>query len=194
MDARALARLTRAARMRRPANVTRAAALLLLALSACTRTTDPTVPEPPSATFELTSESITNGLAIPVRHTCDAPGNISPQLSWTGVPAEAAELVLLVKDIDAPGGTFFHWVVAGIDPADGGVTEGQVPGDELPNDLGTASYGGPCPPSGSHRYFFTLYAVREPIDTTGLDAASLEEAALDGAIAIAEISGTYERA
>jgi Raf kinase inhibitor-like YbhB/YbcL family protein len=94
-------------------------------------------------------------------------GNISPPLQWSDVPDDASELVLLCEDPDAPGEPFLHWLVTGIDPATGGVGEGEAPasGREWPNDFGAVGWGGPQPPVGDdpHRYFFRLYAVSGPL-------------------------------
>ncbi|CQR60142.1 YbhB/YbcL family Raf kinase inhibitor-like protein [Streptomyces leeuwenhoekii] len=92
--------------------------------------------------------------------------NVSPPLAWSGVPDEAVELVLLCEDPDAPSGTFAHWIVVGVDPRSDGVAAGQCPpgGTELVNGYGERGWGGPHPPPGdeAHRYFFRLYALREP--------------------------------
>ncbi|MDT9697764.1 YbhB/YbcL family Raf kinase inhibitor-like protein [Streptomyces sp. P17] len=92
--------------------------------------------------------------------------NVSPPLTWSGSPDEAAELVLLCEDPDAPSGTFAHWIVVGIDPRSEGVNAGQCPpgGTELINGYGERGWGGPHPPPGDepHHYVFRLYALSEP--------------------------------
>ncbi len=94
-------------------------------------------------------------------------GNTSPPLEWSGMPHDTEEVVLLCEDPDAPDGTCLHWLVTGIDPTASGVPEGNQPpgGLEWHNDFGEIGYSGPQPPPGDepHRYFFRLYAVREPL-------------------------------
>lgn len=95
-------------------------------------------------------------------------GNISPPLQWSGVPDDAAELILLCEDPDGGPEPFLHWLVTGIDPSLGGMPEGQAPagGQEWPNAFGSTGWAGPQPPHGDdpHRYFFRLYAVARPLD------------------------------
>lgn len=94
-------------------------------------------------------------------------GNVSPPLTWSRVPEDAAELVLLVEDPDAADPPFVHWLVTGIDPGTTEVSEGGVPagGYERVNGFGTTGWAGPQPPKGDgpHRYFFRLYAVDRPV-------------------------------
>src|SRR5688500_9604739 len=111
--------------------------------------------------IQLSSPAFADGETIPDRFTCDGD-DISPPLEWSGIPDDAAELALLVEDPDAPGGTFVHWVLFGLDPKISGLAEGSVP-PEAKNGLtsfGKTRYGGPCPPSGDppHRYVFFLTA------------------------------------
>lgn len=93
-------------------------------------------------------------------------GNASPPLRWSGVPEATQQLVLLCEDPDAGPEPFLHWLVTGIDPAAGGVGEGETPagGQQWPNGFGTTGWGGPQPPVGDppHRYVFHLYALPEP--------------------------------
>ncbi|ONI84585.1 phosphatidylethanolamine-binding protein [Saccharothrix sp. ALI-22-I] len=119
---------------------------------------------------------------IPDRYSYDG-GNTSPPLEWSDVPAGTAELALLCEDPDAPGGTFVHWVVAGI-PADvTAIEEGSVPPGAVVgrNGFGGQGWGGPRPPIGDepHRYFFRLYAVDRPLglgeDVTANDLRSAIE-------------------
>ncbi|KOV97034.1 phosphatidylethanolamine-binding protein [Streptomyces sp. NRRL B-1140] len=115
--------------------------------------------------IELSSDAFNDHSFIARRYAYEGP-NVSPPLSWSGVPDDAAELVLLCEDPDAPSGTFAHWVVVGIDPHSGGVEAGQVPpgGTELVNGYGQHGWGGPHPPPGddAHHYVFRLYALSEP--------------------------------
>jgi Raf kinase inhibitor-like YbhB/YbcL family protein len=110
--------------------------------------------------MKLKSKDFEDNGSIPSEFTCDGR-NISPQLSWEDVPEETKSFALAVTDPDAPGGTWIHWLVYGIfkelrEIERGGLPEGA---QEVENDFGKRRYGGPCPPSGTHRYFFTLYAL-----------------------------------
>jgi Raf kinase inhibitor-like YbhB/YbcL family protein len=118
----------------------------------------------PAGPFTLRSGTFASGGAIPARYTCDG-ADISPDLSWTGVPDGAGALVLVVDDLDAAG--FVHWLVLDMSPdgaslARGGGKAGG-PVQQGTNDFGAAAWGGPCPPSGDHRYRFTLYALAAPL-------------------------------
>lgn len=149
--------------------------------------------------MELRSPDFSHQDAIPPRFTCDGE-NVSPALEWSDLPAGATELALVCEDPDAPGQTFVHWVLWGINPASAtGVGAGDVPAESHHgrNDFGDSAYGGPCPPRGhgTHHYHFTLHAVGESISLP--DGASVDElrAAITdaGALAEATITGTYER-
>jgi hypothetical protein len=121
----------------------------------------------------VTSEVFSEGEVIPEKYTCD-DRDISPPLSWTGVPEEARSLVLIFDDPDAPAGTWVHWVVFDIPPDTSGLDEGIPPDESLAdssrqgvNDFGDFGYGGPCPPSGTHRYYFKLYALDKVLELSG---------------------------
>jgi Raf kinase inhibitor-like YbhB/YbcL family protein len=120
------------------------------------------------AAFRITSSAVAAGGAIPAAYTCDG-ADVSPALSWTGVPAGTKALVLLVTDPDASG--FAHWIVTDLAPASTGLALGAgTPGASLVqgiNGFGRVGWGGPCPPSGTHRYRFTLYAVAKPLGLAG---------------------------
>jgi Raf kinase inhibitor-like YbhB/YbcL family protein len=121
---------------------------------------------------KIESSAFSEGDTVPVEFTCDGD-NVSPPLTWSEVPDDAAELRLSLTDPDAPRGTFTHWSVRGIDPSSSEVGRGTVPagGTEERNSFGEAGYGGPCPPSGApHRYVFTVEAV----DARGEVLASAE--------------------
>jgi Raf kinase inhibitor-like YbhB/YbcL family protein len=122
--------------------------------------------------MKLESPAFSEGDTLDPRFTCDGE-NLSPPLTWSGVPEGASELRLGVTDPDAPSGSFTHWMVSGIDPSAPGVGQGAVPagGTEEPNGFGDAAYGGPCPPKGApHRYVFTI----EALDDAGIVLASAE--------------------
>ncbi len=126
--------------------------------------------------------------------TCDG-ADISPRLSILDLPDGTESIVLIVDDPDAPMGTWVHWVVYDIDPKKTKIFAGEVPGTEGVNDFGKTSYGGPCPPSGTHRYFFKAYALNKML---GLEkgASKVEvEKSMDGhVIDKAQLVGRYQRA
>jgi Raf kinase inhibitor-like YbhB/YbcL family protein len=153
--------------------------------------------------FAFAGGAVADGKAIDPRYTCDGD-DVSPALAWEGVPADTAELVLVLDDPDAPGGTFTHWLAYGLEPGTTGLPEAVPVGGEVSgppamrqgaNDFGKDGYGGPCPPGGqTHGYVFTLYALDRE---TGLDAgASLGElrAALEGHVLTqAVLTASYSR-
>jgi len=111
-------------------------------------------------TIQMTSIAFSSGGMIPKRFTCDAE-NVSPPLSWTGIPQGTKSLTLIVDDPDAPGGTWVHWVLYNLPVELSGINEGvKNIGMDGYNDFNKPGYGGPCPPKGStHRYFIKLYAL-----------------------------------
>jgi Raf kinase inhibitor-like YbhB/YbcL family protein len=126
-------------------------------------------------------------------YTCDGRGTSLP-LSWSGVPHDAKELVLVMRDPDAPGGTFVHWALAGIAPTATGFPAGGVSGQVIPgrNSAGTLGYTGPCPPAGAqaHHYVLTLSALVSP---SGLHPGFTADQLQTRALAIATLIGTYAR-
>lgn len=143
--------------------------------AACGADTSHEVDTRAAATITVSSGAFAEGDRIPVQFTCDGD-ETSPPLAWSGGSGRAWSLV--VDDPDAPGGTFVHWVVLDIDRSARSVGAGQVPagGVQIANSSGAAAYAGPCPPSGQHRYRFTVYALDSP---TGLS----EHTSLDDALA-----------
>jgi Raf kinase inhibitor-like YbhB/YbcL family protein len=145
--------------------------------------------------FALESSAFENAQAIPSRHTCEGE-DVSPPLRWMAVPEGTRSLALVLDDPDAPGGVFTHWLGWGLDPAAGGLGEGESAPAEGRNDFGTTGYRGPCPPPdhGRHRYVFRLYALDAELEL-GAGAAKTElEQAIDGhVLTTAELVGTYER-
>lgn len=110
--------------------------------------------------MELRSSAFTNQQSIPVQYTCDGQ-NVSPPLEINDAPAQAKSLALIVDDPDAPAGNWVHWTVWNIDPQTKMISENSIPPGALEGltDFGTSGFGGPCPPSGTHRYQFKLYAL-----------------------------------
>jgi Raf kinase inhibitor-like YbhB/YbcL family protein len=146
--------------------------------------------------FTLTSTSFGEGDAIPQEFSCDGT-NVSPPLSWTGVPSGAGALVLVVDDPDARG--FVHWIALDLDGKDGDLPKGIAPTADSPqqgrNDFGNVGWGGPCPPSGTHQYRFTLSAIAAPLGLDGQPGGEDVAAALAAADVLgqATLSGTYRR-
>jgi Raf kinase inhibitor-like YbhB/YbcL family protein len=145
-------------------------------------------------TMKLTSTAFANGSPIPMEYTCDG-ADLSPPLEFSDMPTSARSLALIMDDPDAPMGNWVHWLVWNIPPS----TAAFARGHKIPWTQGTTSwkrpgYGGPCPPSGSHRYFFKLYALDTMLE---LPASALKkdlEAAMQGhIIASAELMGRYKR-
>lgn len=150
--------------------------------------------------IKLTSTAFQDGGLIPSNYTCDG-ANVSPTLNWSGVPPTAKALAIVCEDPDAPGKTWVHWVVYDIPPTTMQLSEGIVHEEKLSNgskqgtnDFKKVGYGGPCPPSGTHRYFFRLYAL-DSETSLGLGATKerlLE--AIDGhVLAQGELMGKYKR-
>ena len=143
----------------------------------------------------LTSPSFDEGSAIPVRHSCDG-GDVSPALDWEGAPQGTVSFALILDDPDARG--FIHWVVYNIPGGStGSLREGMHPNDsplQGRNDFGKTGYGGPCPPSGTHHYRFTLWALSSRLNLTNTPSAAEVRTALTIRIlAQTTLIGTYTR-
>lgn len=124
----------------------------------------PGAAEQKRSAMKITSSAFQDGGRIPTRYTCDG-GDLIPPLRFEEVPAEAVSLALIVDDPDAPGGTWDHWVVWNIPPSVAGIAEGETPeGIVGRNSWKENGWGGPCPPSGEHRYVFRLYALDASLD------------------------------
>jgi Raf kinase inhibitor-like YbhB/YbcL family protein len=145
--------------------------------------------------MNLTSRAFADGTDIPRKYSCDG-GDVSPPLAWTGVPADAQALVLIVDDPDARG--FVHWVAFDIPATTAELAEGASSSDRAlrqgTNSFGKVGYGGPCPPSGTHHYRFRLLAVRQRLGLSGAPTAEKVLAAAEGqVIAEATLTGLYHR-
>ncbi len=145
--------------------------------------------------MQLTSSSFIPGGPIPARFTCDGE-DINPPLEWRDVPVGAKSLAIITDDPDAPGGTWLHWTLWNIDPSLSGIETGKVPSGAVEGmtDFGRSGYGGPCPPSGNHRYYFRIYALDIRLDLRA-DAllSDLNQAMTGHVIGQAELMGTYSR-
>lgn len=147
------------------------------------------------------SESFEEGGAISPRHTCDG-ADTSPPLAWSGAPETTAAYVLICDDPDAPVGTWVHWVLYDLPARTVSLPEG-VPSTETiagggthgKNSWGRLGYGGPCPPSGTHRYFFRLYALDRPLGLRpGATRAEVDAAMRGRVLAEGALMGRYRRA
>ncbi len=125
--------------------------------------------------MKLVSEAFENERVIPEKYTCEGE-DVSPPLDWSGVPSDAAGLVLICDDPDAPNGTWSHWVVINLPPVPSELKENASLSDRLSeglregsNDFGRQGYGGPCPPKGDqpHRYYFRLFALNALLPIKG---------------------------
>jgi Raf kinase inhibitor-like YbhB/YbcL family protein len=118
-----------------------------------------------ASSISVTTPAFQAGGDVAAKFTCNG-ANVNPELKINGVPNEAKSLVLIVDDPDAPRGLFTHWIVWNIDPKATDIGENSAPagGIQGTNDFGKRNYGGPCPPSGTHRYFFKIYALDTKLD------------------------------
>jgi hypothetical protein len=146
------------------------------------------------ATMKVTSSAFHEGGNIPSKFTCDG-SDTSPPLQIRGVPSGAKSLVLIADDPDAPGGLFTHWLVWNIPSQTDSIAEGSAPkGVQGANDFGKSGYRGPCPPSGTHRYSFKIFALDRELELRSGAKRSQVEAAMKGhVIAQGELVGRYAR-
>ncbi len=150
--------------------------------------------------IKVTSPVFGDGELIPATYTADGR-NISPPLEWSGVPEGTKSIALINDDPDAPMGTWVHWVVYNMPPDVTSLEENVLPSETLPNgavhgttDFGRIGYGGPAPPSGTHRYFFKIYALDTKLDLpTGATKGQVEEAMNGHVLAEGRLMGKYKR-
>lgn len=148
--------------------------------------------------IDVTSTAFSSGGSIPQTYTCDDQ-DISPHLSFANLPAETQSLVVICDDPDAPSGTFVHWVLYNLPADTTSLTEGSGSSATLAsgamhgaNDFGSTVYGGPCPPSGTHRYYFKVYALDTTLSLAAGASKSQVEAAMAGHIlSSGQLMGTY---
>lgn len=177
------------------------AILCLLVLASCGREAPPSeAPAAEETGLTLTSPAFDEGATIPARYTCDGE-DISPPLSWRDPPPGTASFALVVDDPDAGAATWIHWVLYDLPAETRQLPAGVPPEGRLPsgaaqgqNSWPRVGYGGPCPPSGTHRYYFSLYAL----DTVlGADSGLTQRELLQGMeghlLAQAQLMGTYAR-
>jgi Raf kinase inhibitor-like YbhB/YbcL family protein len=148
----------------------------------------------------ITSGAFAEGGMIPMQYTCDG-ADISPPLMWSGIPDGAKSLALICDDPDAPSKTWVHWVLYNMPPELTGLPDSILSNEVLDNgarhgitDFGRFGYGGPCPPSGTHRYFFKLYALDTMLDLPERADKRQLEAAMEGhVLASGQLMGEYAR-
>ncbi len=142
--------------------------------------------------MRLKSPEFEHNEMIPSKFTCDGI-DVNPTLIIEDIPQEAKSLTLIVDDPDAPMGTWVHWVVFNIEVTTQ-IDEDSIPGIQGMNDFRKLDYGGPCPPSGTHRYFFRLYALNSELALEeGIRKADLERAMEEHILAQTELIGLYSR-
>ena len=163
--------------------------LLFIGLSGCTSDDEGTRI---FGNMKLTSSAFTQGNPIPLEYTCDGD-DVSPLLTFSDVPDNATSLVLIMDDPDAPSGTWVHWIVWNIPSSSTGLSTGEViTFPQGTNDNGELDYGGPCPPSGTHHYYFKLYALDTMLNLNeGATKNQVVNAMSGHIIEEAELMGTY---
>jgi Raf kinase inhibitor-like YbhB/YbcL family protein len=153
-----------------------------------------------ASAFELKSQAFKARESIPAKYTCMGK-DVSPGLSWTGAPPNTRSYAIICDDPDAPMGTWVHWVYYDIPPSASSLPEGMSVDAKPPpggtsgvNDFGKLGYGGPCPPSGTHRYFFKLYALDKVLGLVPrASKADLEKAMQGHILAKTELMGTFKK-
>lgn len=182
--------------------------LAVIVLSACAPSAPATTEQPitdpleveATMAIELTSSAFAQGQPIPERYSCKGE-DISPALAWGEPPAGTQSFALIMDDPDAPVGTWVHWVLFNIPasarslpeafPSDATLPDGSMSGN---SSFGGPGYGGPCPPSGTHRYFFKLYALDEMLAiNAGASKGELEKAMVGHILAHGELMGTFTK-
>lgn len=149
-------------------------------------------PENRGENMKLMSPAFKHNASIPKKFTCQG-NDVSPALIIEGIPEGAKSLALIMDDPDAPVGTWIHWVVFNI-PVVPCIDEGSAPGKQGVNSWGRKDYGGPCPPFGTHRYFFKLYALDTELSLKeGVSKAQLEKAMQGHIVDQAELIGLYKK-
>lgn len=150
--------------------------------------------------IKVSSQAFQEGGMIPRKYTCDGD-DVSPPLAWTGIPDGAKTIALIGDDPDAPMGTWVHWVLFNLPASVKELAEAVPPDKELPsgakqgrNDFRRIGYGGPCPPGGTHRYYFKLYALDSALNLPpGASKADVVKAMQGHVLAEGQLMGKYKR-
>lgn len=179
----------------------------LLAVLGCSTGPQPLPPQPPGKSspenkpeLKVISAAFKEGEPIPRQYTCHGI-NISPPLEWGGAPKSARTIAIIADDPDAPAGTWVHWVLYNLPAENIGFVENlpatenlKAGGFQGKNDFGKIGYGGPCPPSGTHRYFFKVYALDAELPLeAGATKADVEKAMQGHVVGQGQLMGTYGR-
>lgn len=145
------------------------------------------------SSLSVTSTAFGANGQIPTEYTCDGR-QVSPPLTWSAPPAGTKSVAVLVEDPDAPRGTFTHWIVTGVPANMTSLAAGKLPSGAVAgtNDFGAASWGGPCPPSGTHRYVFRVFALDIPL-AKSLNPSTFKAAIAGHVLAQGQLVGTYQR-
>ena len=155
-------------------------------------------PKHKEVAMKITSSAFSDGALIPIKYTCDGD-DISPPLVWSDIPENTASFVLINDDPDAPVGTWDHWILFNLEGKTTELAENvdlsKLAGVQLGrNSWRRNDYGGPCPPYGTHRYFFKLYALDRKLDLpAGSSKQDIEKAMAGHILAEAELLGRYKR-
>jgi Raf kinase inhibitor-like YbhB/YbcL family protein len=143
----------------------------------------------------IASPSFEDNSLIPSKYACDG-ANINPPLMFGSIPPKAKSIALVMTDPDAPGGTFTHWIIYNMPTTTTKIDENSVPADsqEAQNSFGKKEYGGPCPPSGTHHYIFTLYALDSIISIPDeADVSDIEKVIQSNSLEQAILTGLYAK-
>ncbi len=161
---------------------------LIVLLSACTQSSNEVIQ---MGSLTLTSSSFNQGESIPSKFSCDG-NNINPELLISGAPEATVSFALIMDDPDAPAGDWVHWIVWNIPATTTMISENSVPGVVGLNSWNENKYSGPCPPSGTHRYYFKLYALDIEISlSNGAAKPDVEDAMQGHVLAQTSLIGTY---
>jgi len=177
-------------------------AILVPALASCQSRRDPAASTNVGKTMQIkvTSSAFVDGGLIPAKYTCDGT-NVSPPVSWTNIPTAAKTIALICDDPDARARVWVHWVLFNLPASITELAENVPPDKNLgtgakqgTNDFGKIGYGGPCPPSGTHRYYFKLYALDTELELpAGATKPQLLEAMKGHILAEGQLIGKYSR-
>lgn len=159
----------------------------------------PEIVDPPLKEFKFWSAAFLNDSMIPAKYTCDG-NNISPELKWENAPGPTQSFALIMEDPDAPTDTFVHWILYDMPATQTQIAEKIIDGDQAngakhgKSSFMVAGYRGPCPPSGTHRYFFTLYALDKMLNIPpGKTKAELKQEMSGHIIKQLQLVGKYQR-
>jgi len=146
--------------------------------------------------LKLVISAFPEGATIPQKYTCDGQ-NISPAVEWSGAPPQTKSFALILDDPDAPSGLFTHWLLYNIPASVHSLEEAYRPSGTTAagtNDFGKRGFGGPCPPRGTHRYFFKLFALDAPVDLhAGAKRGEVDRALRGHVVEESQYMGKYER-